>query len=130
MVLDQQRTKRKPSGGRLRWTTKKKKHSLGRDPTLTKIGDKAVAKIRVRGGAKKTRLLRTDAANLYDPKSKKYSKAKVILVTENPANRHYVRRNIMTKGTIIKTDKGMARVTSRPGQDGVLNAVLISEDKK
>ena len=52
-------------------------------------------------------------------------KAKIEIVTANPANRHYVRRNIMTKGTIIKTDKGDARVTSRPGQDGVINAVLI-----
>lgn len=125
MVLDQQRTKRKPSSGRIKWTTKKKKHSLGRDPTLTKIGEKSVSKIRVRGAGRKLRLLRTEVANLFDPKTKKYQQAKVILVVENPANRHYVRRNILTKGTIIKTDKGNARITSRPGQDGVLNAVLV-----
>ena len=47
------------------------------------------------------------------------------MVVENPANRHYIRRNILTRGTIIKTEKGNARITSRPGQDGVVNAVLI-----
>ncbi|MHA1485277.1 MAG: 30S ribosomal protein S8e, partial [Candidatus Thorarchaeota archaeon] len=30
-----------------------------------------------------------------------------------------------TRGTIIKTSKGRAKVTSRPGQEGILNAVLI-----
>ena len=33
------------------------------------------------------------------------------------ANRHYVRRNILTKGTVITTDKGNAVITSRPGQE-------------
>jgi small subunit ribosomal protein S8e len=44
---------------------------------------------------------------------------------ENPANPHYVRRNIITKGAVIKTELGNAKVTSRPGQDGVVNAALI-----
>lgn len=48
MVLDQQRSKRKPSGGKLKLTTKKKKYALGRDPTLTKIGEKATKTIRTR----------------------------------------------------------------------------------
>ncbi|MBP2146305.1 ribosomal protein S8E [Methanofollis sp. W23] len=44
---------------------------------------------------------------------------------ENPADINYVRRNLLTKGAIIKTEIGRARVRSRPGQDGVVNAVLI-----
>jgi small subunit ribosomal protein S8e len=125
MVLDQQRTKRKPSGGKIKHSGKKKKHALGRDPTLTKIGPKAVRKMRTRGGLGKLRLLRTEKVNLFIKAENKYVQAKVERVVENPANRHYVRRNIITKGTVIKTDKGDARVTSRPGQDGVLNAVLL-----
>ena len=50
---------------------------------------------------------------------------KIITVKENPSNPHYVQRNIMNKGTIIMTDAGAARITSRPGQDGVINAVLL-----
>jgi small subunit ribosomal protein S8e len=125
MVLDQQRSVRKETGARYKKQHSKKKESLGRTPTLTKIGEKATKEMRVRGHNLKLRVLRTDIANLYDPKTKKYMKAKIKIVTGNPANRHYVRRNIMTKGTIIQTDKGDARVTSRPGQDGLINAVLI-----
>jgi small subunit ribosomal protein S8e len=43
----------------------------------------------------------------------------------NPASMDYQRRKVITRGTIIKTEKGLAKVTSRPGQDGILNAVLI-----
>jgi small subunit ribosomal protein S8e len=125
MVLDAQRSKRKESGAKYKKQGSKKKHALGRSPTLTKVADKqTVRTIRTRGGGEKSRLLRTNVANVYDPKTKKYVKAKVEQVVENPANRHYVRANIVTKGTVIKTNKGKAKVTSRPGQDGVINAVL------
>ena len=46
-------------------------------------------------------------------------------VTENPSNPNYARRNIITKGAVIETSEGSARVTSRPGQDGQVNAVLV-----
>jgi small subunit ribosomal protein S8e len=37
----------------------------------------------------------------------------------------YDRRGVITKGAEIETKIGLARVTSRPGGDGVINAVLI-----
>ena len=43
----------------------------------------------------------------------------------NSANPNYVRRNIITKGAIVETPEGNAKVTSRPGQDGVINGILI-----
>jgi small subunit ribosomal protein S8e len=125
MVLDPQRSVRKETGARYKRQHGKKKEALGRTPTLTKIGEKATKEMKGRGTRVKLRVLRADVANLYDPKTKKYVKAKIKIVTGNPANRHYVRRNIMTKGTLIQTDKGDAKVTSRPGQDGVINAVLV-----
>ena len=69
--------------------------------------------------------MKIEVANLLDQKTKKYSKVKIKSVVESPSNRHYVRRNIITKGTVIDTEKGKAKVTSRPGQDGTINAVLI-----
>ena len=66
-----------------------------------------------------------DVANILDAKTGKYVKAKIKTVVENPANRHFVRRNIMTRGCIIDTDKGKAKVTNRPGQEGSINAKLI-----
>ena len=52
-------------------------------------------------------------------------KLKILTVKENNADPHYVQRNIMNRGTIISTDEGNARITSRPGQDGIVNAVLV-----
>ena len=126
MVLDQQRSNRKETGARYKRQHGKKKHVMGREPTMTRIDDKAtIKKIRVRGGNEKSKLLRTNIANVFNPKTKKYNKAKIEMVVESPANRHYIRRNIITKGTVIKTDKGNAKVTSRPGQDGIINAILV-----
>jgi len=64
-------------------------------------------------------------AYVTNPKTHTTSKTDIITVVENPANIHYVRRNILTKGAIVNTKLGKARITSRPGQSGVINAVLI-----
>jgi len=64
-----------------------------------------------------------------DPESGKTEKVEVRRVIRNPANVDYDRRGVITKGAIIETPKGLARVTSRPGQHGVINAILISEEK-
>ncbi|RMF06805.1 30S ribosomal protein S8e [Candidatus Woesearchaeota archaeon] len=128
MALSQKKSKRSPTGAKYHAHRKKRKHELGRTPTLTRVSDSSKLKPeRVRGGNVKVRILRADVANVFDPAKKKFLKAKVSAVVENPANRHYTRRNVITKGAMIETDKGKARVTSRPGQDGVINAVLVSE---
>jgi len=124
-MIDQQTARTKVSGARYKDFKKKKKIHLGRLPSLTKVGTTKKQKIRVRGGSIKFKLLEAEFVNVYNPKTKKYEKVKIKTVVENPANRHYVRRNIMTKGTIIETEKGRAKITSRPGQDGVINAVYV-----
>jgi small subunit ribosomal protein S8e len=124
-MLSQHRSKRKVTGGRYKSFRKKRKCEMGREPTLTKLGKTRQKKFRTKGTGIKMKLLSCDVANVFDPKANKYSKAKIKTVVENPANRHYVRRNIITKGTVIDTELGKARVTSRPGQTGTINAVLI-----
>ncbi|HNJ81368.1 MAG TPA: 30S ribosomal protein S8e, partial [Methanoregulaceae archaeon] len=32
---------------------------------------------------------------------------------------------LLTKGAVIRTEMGRARIISRPGQDGVINAILL-----
>jgi len=113
------------SGGRYRPFKKKRLSSLARFPTLTKVEEKRSAVLRTLGGNAKRILLATDTANILDPKTKKYEQVKIDYVLENPANRHFVRRNVLTKGTIIKTPKGNARITNRPGQEGFVNAVFV-----
>jgi len=54
-------------------------------------------------------------------------KAKILKVLESPDNPHFSRENLITKGAFIETELGKARVTSRPGQHGVVNAVLVEE---
>ena len=80
------------------------------------------------GDNKKIRLLRCNVATVSDPKTGKSQKALIESVVENKANLHYTRRNIITKGAVIKTEIGSAIVTNRPGQDGVVNAILLSAE--
>mgnify|MGYP001570908232 FL=1 len=126
MALSQARPKRKETGGRYIAYRKKKQYELGREPSFTKLGKKRMQVIRTMGAHRKLRMLSADVANLFDPKTKAYKQVKIKTITGNPANRHFIRRNIMTKGAVVETELGKARVTSRPGQDGIVNAVLIS----
>ena len=125
MALTQTRPKRSISGGRYKSYRKKRIYETARSPTSTKIG-KTQTKVRtIKGGKKKTSLLHSDTVNLRS--KNKNLKAKILTVKESPANRHFIRRNILTKGTIIETDKGLAKITNRPGQEGTVNAILIKE---
>jgi len=125
MVISQLRSKRKSSGGRYHDYRKKKQNEKGDLPTLTKLGEKKSKTVAGIGSTEKRKLLNANEANVLDSKTKKYVKAKIKAIVENPANRNYARRNIITKGTIIDTDKGKAKVTSRSGQDGNINAILM-----
>jgi small subunit ribosomal protein S8e len=125
MVLIQYRSKRKVTGGRYKAYRGKRLFEIARNPSLTKLGETKLTKIGTIGGGQKNRLYRAEFANVVDSKTNKPAKSKIKRILESPANRHYVRRNIMTKGTIIETELGKAKVTSRPGQDGTINAVLV-----
>jgi len=116
---------RTASGGRVFVPRAKKLYELGREPTLTRIGDRKIVSNRTKGGHTKARLQQTTLANVFDPKKKTFIKATVNIVTSNHANRNFVRRNIITKGAVIDTSAGKARVTNRPGQEGQVNAILI-----
>ncbi|MCL5802303.1 MAG: 30S ribosomal protein S8e [Thermoplasmataceae archaeon] len=125
MTIFQGQARKKFTGGKLRSSRSKRRYELGREPTLTRIGPQSSRKVRALGGNVKIALMRGDSANVFNPREKTTTKMKIITVKENPSNPHYVQRNIMNKGTIIMTDAGAARITSRPGQDGVINAVLL-----
>ena len=80
-----------------------------------------------RSKAKKIRALSTDKVTVSD--GEKSITATIENVVSNAANLNYVRRNVITKGAIIDTSEGRARVTSRPGQIGQVNAVLVGKDE-
>ncbi len=124
-MIWQGRSRRKPTGGFYKRARKKRKYELGREQVETLVGERKIKKVRVRGGNYKIKLFADKYANVYDPKQKKVVKAEIEGVAENPAHVHYSRRNVVTKGAIIATEIGKAKVTNRPSQEGVINAVLI-----
>lgn len=126
MALSNKRSKRKVTGRRYVKARKKRIFEKRNLPILTKLGEKVKRVRRVLGGNNKEYILSNNVVNVYDPKTKKYKIVKIKSVLENKANRHFVRRNILTKGTVLDTEAGKAKITSRPGQEGTINAVLIS----
>ncbi|GAB3674987.1 30S ribosomal protein S8e [Halopiger thermotolerans] len=124
-MQDQGRSTRKRTGGRLKNVRKRRKDELGRLPTETQVGEPRFRTIDVHGNGTKTRALATDIASVN--KGGETVSAEIEDVVENEANPNYVRRNIITKGAVIETSEGRARVTSRPGQTGQVNAVLLEE---
>ncbi len=120
----QGRSRRSYTGKLLKPYRKKRKYELGREQVETLIGERRIKKVRVRGGDYKIKMFREQYANVYVP-GKGVIRAEIKSVAENPAHVHYARRNVITKGAIIETSAGKARVTNRPNQDGVVNAVLV-----
>jgi len=120
----QGRSKRKYTGAKIKSARSKRKYELGRESADTHIHETKRKNVPTRGGNRKVRLLQCNVANVTDAQGKTQTTS-IETVVGNTANEHYVRRNILTKGSVIKTALGNAKITSRPGQDGVVNAVLL-----
>jgi len=120
--------KRKPSGGRKHPYRTKRRYEKGAFSTETTKGEPRRKIDRHRGGNLKIRLLNGNQANVSNPSTGKTEKVEILRVVRNPANIDYNRRGVITKGTIIETPIGVARVTSRPGQDGIVNAILTPKE--
>ena len=125
VIVHRGRVGRTSSGGRYTQFREKRIFEQGNLPVNTGIGKEKILAVQTKGGGQKTKVLVANVVNLYDPKTKTYAKAEIKTVTDTPANVHFVRRNIMTKGAVVETTKGKARITSRPGQHGTVNAVLV-----
>ncbi len=126
MSLWQGNSIRKPSGGRLIRNRGKRRFEVAPEDAETKLGTHSQKLIRTKGAHQKVKLLATDSINVMDAKTGKAAKATIKTVTENQANIHYVRRNILTKGAILETSLGKVKITSRPGQSGSLSGVKVA----
>ena len=127
MALWQGKSRRKPTGGRRVLSRGKRKFEISREKQYTKVGRQSLKDYRGCGGSHKTCMLVAEYANVVDKKNNTITKLKILNVTVNPADPNYVQRNIINKGARIKTEGGDAIVTSRPGQDGAINAVLVDK---
>lgn len=121
--------KKKQSGGRKVVYRKKRKFEKGTFPAQTRLGELKRKTERGRGSSLKFKVLSDKFACVTDTKTGKTEKVEISRVVRNPANIDYNRRGVITKGAVIETSVGLARVTSRPGQHGILNAILISGEK-
>jgi small subunit ribosomal protein S8e len=127
MVQWHGRSNRKSTGGKYHSLRKKRKSELGRHFGETRQGDTKRKLIRTRGGNRKVRLLQEKYANVTTPDGKT-QKVEILDVVGNPADRNFARRKIMTSSAIIRTSLGDAKITSRPGQSGVINAVITDTE--
>ncbi|MFX1417997.1 MAG: 30S ribosomal protein S8e [Promethearchaeota archaeon] len=125
MARSHARSKRKYTGKKYKYFRKKRKRELERPTIDTEIGQEKKKKQRVMGGNFKIRLFSTQFINVTDPNTNKTQKVRILGFEENIASKDLNRRHVLTKGAVVETELGNVRVTSRPGQHGVLNGVLV-----
>jgi len=103
-MQDQGRSTRKRTGGRLKNVRNRRKDELGRLPTETEVGEPRFRTVDVRGNGTKTRALATNVASVN--KGDETVPADIEDVVENDANPNYIRRNIITKGSRHRDERG------------------------
>ena len=97
---------------------------MDRYPNEALMGDQETATRKTRGNNRKTGLKTASHINLVMPDSK-IKRSKIVKVLENQTNNDYQRRGVITKGAIVETEDGKCKIVSRPGQCGVINAILV-----
>ena len=113
----------KITGGRRRPLRSRRKYEMNRFPNEALLGEPIMVTRKVRGKNIKTSLKTINFVNLAVDSNVK--KVKILKVLENATNNDYQRRGVISKGAILETAEGKCRVVSRPGQDGVVNAILV-----
>jgi len=116
----------KITGGRRHPLRTRRKYETDRYPNEPINGAQVTITRRVRGNNRKTALKTIDFVNI-SIEGAKVKKVKILKVLENATNNDYKRRGIITKGAILETQEGKCRVISKPGQIGIVNAILVKE---
>lgn len=118
--------KRKKTGGKRHKSRGRRAYEKDGYPLEPVVGEPRRKIFRVRGGNIRVGILSDQFANVV-VSGGKVVRSKIIRVKESSASREYQRRGVITKGSIIVTEIGEARVTSKPSDDGVINAVIIQK---
>ncbi len=114
----------KITGGRRHPLRTRRKYETDRYPNEAINGAQVTITRRVRGNNRKTALKTIDFVNLSTGDAK-VKKTKILKVLDNATNNDYKRRGIITKGAILEIQEGKCRIVSKPGQNGIVNAVLL-----
>ena len=116
----------KITGGRRHPLRTRRKYETDRYPNEPINGAQMTITRHTRGKNRKTALKSVDFVNLSTGDAK-VKKTKIIKVLDNATNNDYKRRGIITKGAILEIQEGKCRIVSRPGQNGISNAILLKE---
>tara|TARA_Y100000310_G_scaffold57396_2_gene52606 strand:- start:749 stop:1288 length:540 start_codon:yes stop_codon:yes gene_type:complete len=134
------KSKRKATGG-IRASVRaedKKLKSIGGNPSHTTITTSKTKRETHKKIGKTTKVvLKADkfivTSDPQKPKDKP-KKLEIAGVEENNADRQFARRKIITKGAVLKAKDGSkevyVKVTSRPGQQGVISGILLEKFEK
>ena len=124
-------SRRKPSGGRLKRPNRyrgKRRTEVSSEAQYAYIGEKDDRKMyRKNAGSQTTRLLSANTVNVNIPNEGTTVKATINSVIANDADPNFIRRNIVTKGSIVDTSMGKVKITSRPGMHGVVSGILLED---
>ena len=124
-------SRRKPSGGRVKRPNRyrgKRRTEVSSEAQYAYIGEKDDRKMyRKNAGSQTARLLSANTVNVNIPKEGKTVKATINSVIANDADPNFIRRNIVTKGSIVDTSMGKVKITSRPGMHGVVSGILLED---
>lgn len=127
LARSQEKSKRKYTGKKYKKSHKKRKSNLEHPPIETRLGVEKKKKQRTLGGNFKLKLFSSNFINVTDLNTNTTSKVKILKFESNDASKDINRRHVLTKGAIVETELGLARISSRPGQHGILNGILIRE---
>lgn len=95
------RHKRRLTGGRMPIHKKKRAFEKARQPANTKLAEKRVRTVRVRGGNLKRRALRMNEGNFNWQSMGTTRKTKIINVVYNASDNDLVRTNTLVKNCIV-----------------------------
>jgi len=131
-MLSNEKSRRKSTGG-INHTIRRKKKKLSElrnnpsNSIITQIDEKRKV-LRVKSKITKTIPLKLKFVNVK-LKTGKIVKGQMVTEKVNKAHKEFVRRNILTKGAEVEAKVGektiMVKITSRPGQTGIVNAIEI-----
>ena len=96
--------KRRLTGGKKPTHHMKRKHEMGRQMAMTKIGAKRIRDVRVRGGSIKHRALRADTGNFSWGSEVCTRKTRILDVVYNASNNELVRTKTLVKNTVVQVD--------------------------
>merc|ERR1712072_114422 len=96
------RHKRRATGGKRPPYCKKRKHEMGRQMTMTKLGPKLIRTVRCRGANVKHRALKLESGNFSWGSEVCTKKTRLLDVVYNASNNELVRTKTLVKNAIVQ----------------------------